>query len=139
MFCMGPIGLANLVYGAMPGGHGGAASLHIRDDEGPVATKTRDGSYHVAYVRLAHDPARPGAPPVVTLVYQETFSDAFKAGVEYQELVGYAPDVVVAEGEGLDSYRGRDLIERKLEEQEDSRRYLVEQYDDDLEAFGLKD
>ncbi len=146
----GPMRLARLVYGAMPGGLPGGVSLHIRDDEGPVATKTRDGSYHVAYVRLAHDPGategdategcEPREAPEVRVLYQETFSDPFRAGAEFQELVAYAPKLVLPDGgheHRPDSLE--ELLRLKREIEEETTRWLVEDSDDDMKALGLKE
>lgn len=148
---MGFMDLAKLVYGAMPGGLEGAVMMCMIEGEGPVATKTRDGAYHVAYARLAYGDDPEGAwqeerpPPGVKILYQETFSDPFRAGTEYRELYDFYVGVVrelPGEPPGLAEKRRRyhesDLIERKLEEQRDTQRYMIEGLDDDLEAFGLK-
>lgn len=126
--------LGEAVFGLLPGeGH----SYHVRQGEGPAVTRTPDGSYHVAYVRIV-------AGGEVEILYQESFSDPFRAGREYQELVAYAPEPPdEPDSPGLVArrreYLRKDLLERKIEEQQDKQRYLVEQYDEDLKAFGLKD
>ncbi len=126
--------LGKTVFGALPGeGH----AYHVRQGEGPAVTMTPDGSYHVAYVKVRGEGG-------VEILYQESFSDPFKAGREYQELVDYAPGLPdEPDSPGLAerrrAYLERDLLERKIEEQQEKRRYLVEQYDEDLRAFGLKE
>ncbi|MDP9438795.1 MAG: hypothetical protein M3P49_08625, partial [Actinomycetota bacterium] len=78
----------------------------------------------------------------VEIVYQESFSDPFRAGREYQELAAYAPELP-DDPPGIAArrreYLSRDLLERKLEEQRETQRYLVEDHEDDLRALGLKD
>jgi hypothetical protein len=132
------------IYARMPGN---GVAAHVVQREGPVATRTPDGSYHVAYVRI-HDPEpdddqAPSREIGVEVVYQESFSDPFQAGIEYQELIAYAPEPAELPGDppGLAERRrvarSRDLIEKKLERQEADRRYLVESYDDDRRRLGL--
>ncbi|MDP9481011.1 MAG: hypothetical protein M3R38_35990 [Actinomycetota bacterium] len=135
------------IYAIMPGS---GVAAHVVQGEGPVATRTPDGSYHVAYVRT-HDPEPDGGADErassreigVEVVYQESFSDPFQAGIEYQELVNYAPEPpeLPDDPPGLAERRRaakeRDLIEKKLERQEADRAYLVEGYDDDRRRLGL--
>jgi hypothetical protein len=135
--------LGETIFGALPGE---GYSYHVRRGEGPAVTKTPDGSYHVAYVRItdAEGGAIGGADGGVEVLYQESFSDPFRAGREYQELVDYAPALPEEpDARGLAerrrAYLKRDLLERKIEEQQEKRRYLVEQHDEDLGAFGLKE
>ena len=135
--------LGKTVFGALPGeGH----SYHVRQGEGPAVTRTPDGSFHVAYVRIKDDGDRgaAGSEAGVEILYQESFSDPFRAGREYQELVDYAPGLPdEPDSPGLAerrrAYLERDLLERKIEEQQEKRRYIVEQHDEDLRAFGLKE
>ena len=131
--------LGKTVFGVLPGeGH----SYRVRRGEGPAVTRTPDGSFHVAYVRIKDDGDR-GAGGV-EILYQESFSDPFRAGREYQELVDYAPGLPdEPDSPGLAerrrAYLEGDLLERKIEEQQEKQRYLVEQHDEDLRAFGLKE
>ena len=126
--------LGKTIFGVLPGeGH----SYHVRRGEGPAVTRTPDGSYHVAYVKFRDEGS-------VEILYQESFSDPFRAGREYQELVDYAPGLpeepdAPGLAERRRAYLKGDLLERKIEEQQEKQRYLVEHYDEDLGAFGLKE
>lgn len=115
----------------LPGEH---RDLYVGSNEGPVTTRTPDGSHHVSYIVVTQD--QNGDVTGLEVRYQESFEDPYNAGVEFQELKEYAPeppDSPIAKGQT----QKRDLLERKIAHQKADQRWLVEEAGEDLRMlFG---